>query len=269
LKLFNTNRPYPDFTAAHGEARPETFEKTVDSLGLAEKSAIDLRRLKSLGNLKFLNGKQRGNDWTKGIPTMKSGTERRVSPTAGREVTETLLQEELQYGILPVRFITTISTQTNMKYMKLGDEAIAQLFEALEGDPVINNLYLSSARMTCLSALNLAQVIPTMSALISLDLSNNCIADDGAVAIAQAIERLSAYQTKPQQITPNTYDHDQAQPSLENNSPSATISKGTCSPSTGVNLTKVNLAGNRITVIGAEALITAALAPSSPMQFLR
>jgi hypothetical protein len=71
--------------------------------------------------------------------------------------------------------------------MKVGDRGLQDLSRALQGDMVITALNLSNARVSSVSVEQLAAVLPSMSALVYLDLSCNLICDEGASSLSTAL----------------------------------------------------------------------------------
>lgn len=86
-----------------------------------------------------------------------------------------------------LREITRFSTQTNMKYMKIGDDGAEQLAIALQHDEIVTNVCLSGARITSIGMSHFAKHLPEMKSLRHLDLSNNAICDTGALVLAAAL----------------------------------------------------------------------------------
>ncbi len=85
------------------------------------------------------------------------------------------------------REVTTVSTASNLKYMKVGDAGLEDLSAAMRDDMILTTLCLSGARVSSVSVGFLAAVLPSMSALTYLDLSRNLVCDKGALLLAAAI----------------------------------------------------------------------------------
>lgn len=95
-------------------------------------------------------------------------------------------------NVLPHRYITVVSTYTNLKYMRIGPDELKALAGALRTDDLVTELTISSAGVSDAGVLNLCPVIPSMSALMYVDLSHNAITDIGCAAIAKAIEMTAS-----------------------------------------------------------------------------
>jgi hypothetical protein len=122
------------------------------------------------------------------------------------------------------RDITVLSTRSNMKYMKIGDEGAESLGHALQNDHTVAELCLAGARISSVGVSVFARFVPDIKALRHLDLCNNAICDSGAAALAAALPYC-------------------------------------------VLLEQCNLAGNRITGLGAVKLVQAVFV--SPLTWLR
>lgn len=95
-------------------------------------------------------------------------------------------------SILPHRYITVVSTATNLKYVHIGPEELKALAGALRTDDVVTELTISSASVSDAGVNNICPVIATMSSLIYLDLSYNAITDEGCSSVAKAIEMTTS-----------------------------------------------------------------------------
>jgi hypothetical protein len=169
------------------------------------------------------------------------------------------VQIDLENGLLPLRFVTAISTRTNLRCMNLGDEAIKKLSEALHGDGLITSVCLAHARFSCLGVSYLADAIITMNALTYLDLSCNLIADDGAFLLAGCLNSCCAY--IPPEGTGIEASHNTAGYINKNQDESVDFRP--------IPLKKLSLAGNRITFAGAKALLEMAFQSSGCLEFIR
>ena len=92
---------------------------------------------------------------------------------------------------LPERVVTCLSTATNMKYMHIGNKGLEMLAQELVDDIQITSLVLSCARVTCTGICAFASCLEMMRGLTYLDLTQNGIADAGAIALADAIANAS------------------------------------------------------------------------------
>ena len=119
-------------------------------------------------------GGGRGDPASIGMSKVSSITQRRYA-----------LPAEPTYDAL--REITRFSTQTNMKYMKIGDDGAEQLAIALQHDEIVTNLCLTGARITSVGMSLFAKYLPDIKSLRHLDLGNNAICDTGAIALAAAL----------------------------------------------------------------------------------
>lgn len=95
-------------------------------------------------------------------------------------------------SILPHRYITVLSTSSNLKYVHIGPQELKDLAAALRTDDLLTEMTISSACMCDAGVINLCPVIPTMSSLQYVDFSYNAITDAACSAIAQAIEKTSS-----------------------------------------------------------------------------
>lgn len=86
------------------------------------------------------------------------------------------------------RDITTLSTRTNLKYMKVTDDGLLRLNPALHDHPTITQIILTGAHLTDISVMPFArEVLPSLTRLVYLDLSCNAITNIGAINIAQSL----------------------------------------------------------------------------------
>ena len=111
----------------------------------------------------------------------------RVHSPSGRGLVYDPLSHMHTVDYTTAREITTLSTLSNMKYMKIGDAGLTDLSVVLLNDQIIRSINLSNARVSSEGIAALADVLPTMSALTHLDLSCNLICNDGAQALVTAI----------------------------------------------------------------------------------
>jgi hypothetical protein len=89
-------------------------------------------------------------------------------------------------SVLPHRYITVLSTATNLKYLHMAEAEMQRLAYALRTDDLITDIILANGNLSDLSVSKICPSIPTMTALIHLDLSGNAVTDDGCMAIADA-----------------------------------------------------------------------------------
>lgn len=95
-------------------------------------------------------------------------------------------QEKRFISDLPYRHITELSTRHNLKYMKLGDNAITQLCKPLDNNRLIEKIVLSNAHLTDVGARALIAILHRIHSLHYLDLSQNGLTDAAACALASA-----------------------------------------------------------------------------------
>lgn len=133
------------------------------------------------------------------------------------------------------RWITELSTQTNMKYMNVGNSGLLQLVPHLNNNKYLTAINFSCARVSSSSISVFAKILRSMQALTSLDLSGNAICDIGAFALADACT--------------NNKERDR-----ENANQHAMI--GDISSHHQPKLHTLSLLGNRITVVGIQSLLT-------------
>lgn len=89
---------------------------------------------------------------------------------------------------LPHRYITVLSTATNLKYVTITPPMMHKLAQAMRTDDLITDIILGSGGVSDASASKLCATIPTMTSLTHLDLSFNAITNDGCVFIADALK---------------------------------------------------------------------------------
>ncbi len=90
---------------------------------------------------------------------------------------------------LPYRFITHLSTSDNMKKMAISAHAMELISAELIDDGVIRSMNFFSGGMSSPGLTHLSKSLPTMTALLHLDLSGNAIGDEGALALSEAIRK--------------------------------------------------------------------------------
>ena len=89
-------------------------------------------------------------------------------------------------SVLPHRYITVLSTVTNLKYVHMAEGEMQRLANAMRTDDLITDIILTNGSLSDLSISKICPTIPTMTALLHLDLSGNAVTDDGCMAIADA-----------------------------------------------------------------------------------
>jgi hypothetical protein len=122
---------------------------------------------------------------------------------------------------MPYRHLNRLSTRTNMIHMNIGDQGIARISHALPGNTFITEIVLANARITTKGLKHLCDAMMFLPNLKYLDLSQNCIDDVGASALADVLGN-------------------------------DTMMIGEASP-----VERITLMGNRITPAGANALLEA------------
>lgn len=88
---------------------------------------------------------------------------------------------------MPYRHLTRLSTRTNMIHMRIGDEGIVRISRALPGNTFISEIVLANARITSNGLKHLCDALLFLPNLKYLDLSQNCIDDVGASALADVL----------------------------------------------------------------------------------
>lgn len=104
-------------------------------------------------------------------------------------------------GLVSVKEITHLSTFSNMKYMKVGDDGLIALTDVLNDDYLVRSMMLDHAHIASRGIAYFSKKLYTMSALTYLDLSQNAIDDVGAIDLAKGLEKCmfvsySTYQRK-------------------------------------------------------------------------
>ena len=103
-------------------------------------------------------------------------------------------------------FVTCLSSNSNLKYLRIGDDGAAQIAKALTGDSIIRELLLSCCRISDTGATAIGRMLSLSpeSQLVRLDLSGNCITDEGAKSLARGLAqsaRLAAVSVAGNRIT--------------------------------------------------------------------
>ena len=88
---------------------------------------------------------------------------------------------------LPIRYVTRLSTRTNLKGMSVGSEGFISIFQALVGDRIMQQIVLPGAGLAFAAVEELAKTLPTLKSIRVLDLSQNALCDDCARVLAEAI----------------------------------------------------------------------------------
>ena len=150
----------------------------------------------------------------------------------------------------PIRFITELSTQTNLKYYNIGDSGLSRLNKELNGNKFITRISLNAARLTSSSVCELASILKHIHALVYLDLSQNGICDKGVIALADVV--VPEVHTVTNLLTrfsiSDENHHVDTTKSLKSNEHAVKID----SP---LPLKTLILSANRITSIGAQRLV--------------
>ena len=141
-----------------------------------------------------------------------------------------------------VRWISTLSTQTNMKYMNIGDSGLHRINEQLHGCRFVTTIILSAARVTSDSVCGLIKIVHSIGALTYLDLSSNAICDTGGAAIAEAFKSC---------LQPQMAHSPQPQPQHSN----ITMQSLEAAAHSRISLKTLCLQGNRLTAFSIEKLI--------------
>ncbi len=165
---------------------------------------------------------------------------------------------------LPYRPITHLSTRTNMRFMLVGNSGVIALSEALIGDRVVTHLCLSTAHISLSGITALSGALPDIHSLLYLDLSHNAIEDSGAMILASTIRFAAIPKPLPSSSSSSSSSNSTSLSSAHSLSLSHTIVLAPKHP-----LQRLVLAGNRITDVGAEALVSAVLFGGSHIRFLR
>ena len=88
---------------------------------------------------------------------------------------------------LPYRFISRLSTRTNLRGMSIGNIGFVRIFKALVGDRIIQEICLAGAGLTLVAAKELASTLPQMKSIRYLDLSQNALCEKSSIALAEAL----------------------------------------------------------------------------------
>lgn len=158
---------------------------------------------------------------------------------------------------LPYRYITKLSTRTNLKAMAVSDFGLQGMAAELIDDRCITVMCLFSAGVSLRGSEALAKTLPTMRSLTSLDLSANAIDDAAAEALAGGLRVCN--------------EGASYRPFKDDDSDQAAVaarklrfgSLEGCLP-----LVKLSLAGNRITFRGARAVVEAVMDDRSTLRLV-
>ena len=204
----------------------------MDAAAKGEKPGLSTQLLKGLRDLK-------------GVQRLKFGRYQELRKLANELEESPDPRADLA---LPYRYITILSTRTNLKAMAVSDFGLEGMSKELVDDRYITIMSLFSAGVSLRGCEALALTLPTMRSLTCLDLSGNAIDD----AAAQALARGLCVSNEGSTYFPfKDADQDHAAVaarkakfgSLEGHLP----------------LIKLSLAGNRLTLPGAKAIVEAAL----------
>jgi hypothetical protein len=152
-------------------------ETKVDSV----KVLLQMLKKPLVANLHFMKSKQAKHIIAKKIEA-QSGDEE--SEKANSEITKQKVDSA-------VRFITALSTQTNLKYVNISTQGSEKLFRTLNDNLVIQKLILSRARLTDKSMEYFSECLPTMKSLIHIDFSQNAITCEGVRIIRDVFENYN------------------------------------------------------------------------------
>jgi len=89
---------------------------------------------------------------------------------------------------LPIRFVTCLSTRTNMKGMIVSNRGITSIANTLVGDFVMRSMNFHACGVGSEGVTAFAKTLITMKSLTNLNLSSNAIDCDGAIALAEALQ---------------------------------------------------------------------------------
>ena len=177
-----------------------------------------------------------------------------------------------------VKWIHTLSTFTNLRYMNVGDKGMNMLMSQLENNKILTSINLTGARVTSSSIVELSKLLRSMKSLTILDLSGNAVCDKGAMALAAVIrhkyaplEHTIATQNNPelpaasQHYSSNENNHHRH---ISSHNHSHTLSQSLHSAADASRLVELPLlrlllVANRITKTGAMALIAATCSEGS------
>jgi hypothetical protein len=95
-------------------------------------------------------------------------------------------------SVFPHRYITLVSTATNLKYCHLGVAELTALAAALRTDDVVTDMVISSAGVSDAGLAGLCPAVPSMTSLVYVDLSFNAISDAGCGALAAAMRQTAS-----------------------------------------------------------------------------
>ena len=163
---------------------------------------------------------------------------------------------------LPVRFITELSTQTNLKYYNIGDSGLLRLNKELNGNKFITRISLNAARLTSASVCELASILKNIHALEYLDLSQNGICDKGIIALADVIVPEVHHVTNVlSRFSIEDNHHIDSHKSLSTKTAETVVDKP-------LPLKVLVLSANRITSVGAKKLVQSFCEESCKIQRL-
>ena len=223
------------------EAHRRSGLTLMDAASRGEKPGLSAQLLKGLRDLK-------------GVQKLKFGRYQELRKLANELEESPDPRSDLS---LPYRYITKLSTRTNLKAMAVSDFGLKGMAAELIDDRYISTMCLFSAGVSLHGCEALAKTLPTMRALTSLDLSANAIDDCAAEALAGAL-RVSNEGAAYVPFKDDDSDHAAVAArklkfgSLEGNLP----------------LVKLSLAGNRITFCGAKAIVEAVIDDRSTLRLV-
>ncbi len=165
------------------------------------------------------------------------------------------------------RWIQTISTQTNMKYMNVGDNGLNFMLPALCNSKCIHTINLSNARLSCKSIINLAKNLHMIQGLTELNLSGNAIMEDGAIALANSLRNENNDNFDSEDRTRQAFikQNDATSNHIHSH---ISISEASTMSSQKLVLKKLILLGNRVSSLGIEKLVHSVLTEDCPVKYL-
>lgn len=165
------------------------------------------------------------------------------------------------------KWIQIISTQTNLKYMNIGDNGLIFLLPALCSSKCIHTINLSNARLSCKSVVDLAKNLHMIQGLTELNLSGNAIMDDGAIALANSLKNDSHNNLDSEDHSRRAFVK-QVDSNSNHIHSHVSILEASVISSQKVILTKLILLGNRISDIAIEKLVHVVLSEECPVKYL-
>lgn len=200
-------------TVATTDNNKVLYENLPDQVKDILPSLAGVQKLKFLKNLKnTFAAESEGRDQKTANPTAKSAEEGQLAEfvekltSDNQEVAVTSIadantddaaapvksfkrNEDEYLERVSVRDITILSTTTNMKYLKIGNEGLIALTDILVDNYVITRINLSHARISVLD--HFCHHLPSFRSLCYLDMSYNGIDDAGALLLVTGLYQTS------------------------------------------------------------------------------